>query len=109
MKILLRFKFFHYIRFIDSENLFHLYFDRKYDKVLTFNIVHFPNFEISASLLLAPHPTVSKFDKRRCRLLAEIRYLESCHYRNLEIFRISACLGPERYQNPVYLDILRHI
>ena len=30
------------------------YFERKYDKVLTFNIVHFPNFEITASLLLAP-------------------------------------------------------
>ena len=34
--------------------MFHSYFERKYDKVLTFNIVHFPNFEISASLLLAP-------------------------------------------------------
>ena len=32
--------------------MFHYYFERKYDKVLTFNIVHFPNFEISASLLL---------------------------------------------------------
>ena len=34
--------------------MFHSYFERKYDKVLTFNIVYFPNFEISASLLLAP-------------------------------------------------------
>ena len=31
--------------------MFHSYFERKYEKVLTFNIVHFPNFEISASLL----------------------------------------------------------
>ena len=39
----------------DSENLcFILIFERKYDKVLTFDIVHFPYFEISASLLLAP-------------------------------------------------------
>ena len=49
MKILLVFRFFHYIWFIDSENLFHSYFDRKYDKVLTFNIAHFSNFEVSAS------------------------------------------------------------
>ena len=31
-----------------------IHFERKNDKVLTFNIVHFPNFEISASLYLAP-------------------------------------------------------
>ena len=49
MKILLTFRFFYYIWFIDSENLFHFYFKRKNDKVLTFNIVHFPNFQISAS------------------------------------------------------------
>ena len=30
--------------------MFHSYFDRKNIKVLTFNIVHFPNFEINASL-----------------------------------------------------------
>ena len=30
--------------------MFDSYFERKYDKVLTFNIAHFPNFEISASL-----------------------------------------------------------
>ena len=34
--------------------MFHSYFERKYDKVFTLNIVHFPNFEISAPLLLAP-------------------------------------------------------
>ena len=34
--------------------MFHSYFERKYDKVLTFNIVHFPNLELSASLSLAP-------------------------------------------------------
>ena len=33
--------------------MFHFYFERKNDKVLTFNIVHFPNFEISASFWLA--------------------------------------------------------
>ena len=53
MKVLLIFRFFLYIWFIDSENLFYLYFERKYDKVLAFNIVHFANFEMSASLLLA--------------------------------------------------------
>ena len=26
--------------------MFHSYFERKNDKALTFNIVHFPNFEI---------------------------------------------------------------
>ena len=40
--------------------MFYSYFERKNDKVLTFNIVRFPNFEVSASLLLAP-PS----DKRR--------------------------------------------
>ena len=30
--------------------MFGSYFKRKNDKVLAFNIVHFPNFEISASL-----------------------------------------------------------
>ena len=34
--------------------MFHSYFERKYGKVLKFNTVHFPNFEISASRLLAP-------------------------------------------------------
>ena len=34
--------------------MFHSYFERKNDKILTFNIVHFPNFEINASLSLAP-------------------------------------------------------
>ena len=29
--------------------MFH-YFERKTDKVLAFNIVHFPNFEVRASL-----------------------------------------------------------
>ena len=46
---MLIFRFFHYIWFTDSENLFHSYFERKNDKVLTFNIVYFPNFEISAT------------------------------------------------------------
>ena len=52
MKILLVVRLFHYIWFIDIENLarFHSYFERKNDKILTFNIVNFPNFEISASL-----------------------------------------------------------
>ena len=34
--------------------MFHSYFDRKYDTILTFNIVDFPNFEMSIFLLLAP-------------------------------------------------------
>ena len=53
--------------------MFHCYFERKNEQVLIFNIVHFSNFEISASLQLAPHLTVSKFIKRRGRLLEEIR------------------------------------
>ena len=52
--------------------MFHSYFERKNDKVLTFNIAHFRNFEISVSLKLAPHLTVSKFNKRP---LKEIRHL----------------------------------
>ena len=43
-KILMIFRFIHYIWFIDSENVsFVLILN------LPFNIVHFPNFEISAS------------------------------------------------------------
>ena len=55
--------------------MFHSYFERKNDKVLTLNIAHFFNFEISTSLLLAPYLAISKFNKRRGRLLEEIRYL----------------------------------
>ena len=29
--------------------MFHFYFERKNDKVLTFNIFNFPNFEISVT------------------------------------------------------------
>ena len=35
-------------------SLFFCLLKEKNDKVLTFNIVNLPNFEISASLLLAP-------------------------------------------------------
>ena len=51
--------------------MFHSYFERKKDKVLKFDNVHFlnfDNFEISAS-----HFMVSKFSKRRECLLEEIR------------------------------------
>ena len=30
--------------------MFHTYFERKNEKALTFNIAHFPNFEINSSL-----------------------------------------------------------
>ena len=50
MKVLFIFRFFHYIWFIDSENLCFILISKE----TTFNIVHFPNFEISASLQLAP-------------------------------------------------------
>ena len=51
MKMLLKLRFFYYISFFDSENLyFILIFKGKNDKVLIFDIVHFPNFEISTSL-----------------------------------------------------------
>ena len=63
MKILLTFRLFYYIWFIDSENLCSILILKNSYKVLKFNIVHFPNFEISASLELAPHHTVSKFRK----------------------------------------------
>ena len=54
MKILLMFRFFQYILFIDSENLcFILILEEKW-QVLTLNIVHFPNFEMSAT----PHARV---------------------------------------------------
>ena len=56
------FRFFHYIGLLIVKIYVHSYFERKYDKVLTFNIAHFPNFEISASLLLAP-------PSNRCRTL----------------------------------------
>ena len=55
---------------------FILILKEKNDKVLTFNIVHFPNFEIYSSLKQAPHLTVSKFNKSRGRLLEEIQYTD---------------------------------
>ena len=49
--MLLIFRFFHYIWFINGENLcFILILKEKIDNFLAFNIVHIPNFEISASL-----------------------------------------------------------
>ena len=54
--------------------MFHSNFERKNYKALTFGIVHLANFEISASLELAPpHLTLSKFNKCRERLLDKIR------------------------------------
>ena len=42
---------FYYIWFFESENLFFiLILKEKNDKILIFNIAHFPNLEISASL-----------------------------------------------------------
>ena len=46
--------------------MFHYYSEGTNDKVVTINIVHFPNFEISA------HLTISKINKRRGHLLEEI-------------------------------------
>ena len=77
MKILLILKIFSlYLVYWSWTFMLHSYFKRKYDKVLTFNIVHFPNFEISAFLLLASHLAVSKFNKRWGHLLDEIRHLQ---------------------------------
>ena len=45
--MLLIFRFFLYLLFIDSENSI---LKEKNDKFLSFNIVNFPNFETSASL-----------------------------------------------------------
>ena len=54
MKILLAFTFLHYIWFIDSENL--CFIERKSDKL---------------HLTVAPHLTVSKFNKPRGALIRE--------------------------------------
>ena len=51
--------------------IFHSYFERQNDKFLTFHIVYFPNFEISASLYVEPHLTVSKFNKPLGALIGE--------------------------------------
>ena len=40
--------------------MFHCYFERKNDKVSTFNIVHFPNFEINASLRISVGSNIQK-------------------------------------------------
>ena len=45
--------------------MFHFYFERKNDKVLTFKIVHVANFEINAPLLAAP-------PSNKCRTSASI-------------------------------------
>ena len=54
--------------------MFHSYFERENNKILTLNIVHFPNCEISASLcIVLPHLKVSKYNKRPGRFLKETR------------------------------------
>ena len=51
IKMLLIFQVFHDTWFIDSENLcFIPVLKEKIYKILAFNILHFPNLEISASL-----------------------------------------------------------
>ena len=61
--------------------MLHFYFESTNDKVLKFNIVYFPNFEISVSVwLVAPFnkdrtSQFCKFDKGQGLLLEEIRYL----------------------------------
>ena len=52
--------------------MFCSYFERKKDKVLLFNNVHFHNFEISAVLQEVPQLAVSKFNMHWGQLLEEI-------------------------------------
>ena len=47
-KILLIFRFFHYVWFDSENSSFILILKEKMKKALTFNIVHFTNFEISS-------------------------------------------------------------
>ena len=49
---------FHYIWFIDSEDLclFHSYFEKKNSKVLTLNIVHLPKLWIKRLPLISAAP-----------------------------------------------------
>ena len=51
--------------------MFHSYFERKNEKVLAFNIAHFPNLEINASLSLVPPSNRHHWG---C-LLEEIQYI----------------------------------
>ena len=68
MKMLLIFRFFHYIWFINSENLcFILILKEKMARFWSFILF------ISLILKLYKHLTVSKLNKRRGRLLEEIR------------------------------------
>ena len=53
--------------------MFHFYFERKNDKGLLFDIVYFPNFEISASLQLAP-PSNKHRTSQFQNTVEEIRY-----------------------------------
>ena len=59
--------------FTYSKDHVYSYFERKNDKVLTFNIVHFPNFEISAapnSFKFTQFTTGGKNQDKRGYLLA---------------------------------------
>ena len=60
--------------------MFHYYFERKMTRFLTFNIVHFPNFEISASLLLAPSS-----NKRRNSQFQSLISANGAYYRKYGI------------------------
>ena len=56
--------------------MFHSYFESKYDKVLKFNIGHFPNFEISVSLLLT-----QPCNKRRTEQFQNLISARGAYYR----------------------------
>ena len=64
--------------------MFSFDFEKKNYNALTFNIVHFANFEISVSLYLAPHLAVSKFDKHRGHILEEIMYIISNYFCSIQ-------------------------
>ena len=59
--------------------MFHSYFERKTDKVLTVNIVYFPYFEISASLELA-----APSNKRRTSQFQNLISTEGAYYRKYD-------------------------
>ena len=56
--------------------MFHSYSERKDEKVLKFNIVHLPNFEISAS------------SNYRGRLLEEMQYVEDFEKLGISLSRL---------------------
>ena len=82
------------------------YFEREMYKVLKFHMNNFSYFEISAFHVKVPHVKASKLNKRRGRILEEIRYLIIFHLIFMHNCLLIIRNNPAFCNRPVKLTLL---